>query len=260
MKVVAIIPARYTSKRFPGKVLVPIKGKPMIQWVWERASMSKRISDVYVATDDEKVAETVKSFGGHAIMTSKDHRSGTERVSEASGKIEADIIINLQGDEPFIDPEGLDRVAEPLIMDESLPMSSLKFPITNYSDYMDPNVVKVITDEQENAIYFSRSPIPYFRDCEDELKIWKNGGARPDIIRPVPMKHIGIYGFRKEFLQALSRIPVASLEKAESLEQLRAMSWGFKIKVVTAKKDCVGVDVPEDIKKVEELMEREGQG
>ncbi len=257
MKVVAIIPARYASTRFPGKVLVPINGKPMIQWVWERASMAEKVDEVMVATDDERVAEAVSEFGGRVVMTSDHHQSGTDRVAEAAAKISADVIINLQGDEPLIHPDSLDLVAEPLLMDEDLPMSTLMRPISSRSDYLNPNVVKVVRDEQGNAMYFSRSPLPAYRVSVEVMDSWKKGQGPPKELVPAPMKHVGIYGFNHGFLQALASLPRTPLEKAESLEQLRVLEWGFRIRVVETPHESVGVDVPEDVKKVKALLKKE---
>jgi len=259
-KVVAIIPARYGSTRFPGKVLAEISGKPMIQWVWERAKTATRVTEVVVATDDERVADMVDGFGGHSIMTLPEHESGTERVAEVADKIEADIVINLQGDEPLIHPQSLDLVASPLLEEEITPMSSLKYPIADFADFMNPNVVKVVCDGQENAIYFSRTPIPYYRDGGSLLKKWEKEGERPEELIPVPMKHIGVYAFRADFLQAMARMPKSALETAEALEQLRVLDWGFHIRMVTSPHDSIGVDVLEDVAKVEAIIREEGKG
>ncbi len=258
MKVAAIIPARYASTRFPGKVLTPIAGKPMIQRVWERVSLAERVDEVVVATDDQRVFDAVMYCGGHAVMTSPEHKSGTERCAQASEKLEADVIINVQGDEPIIDPASLDMVAGPLIDSETLPMSSLKHPILGYHEFMDPNVVKVVCDDQDNAVYFSRLPIPYYRESAELLEAWKSGGPPPEKLLPAPMKHIGVYAYRTEFLQAIARLPESWLEAAERLEQLRVLAWGFKICVVTTPEDSVSVDVPEDVERVERLIEKMG--
>ncbi len=250
MKVAAIIPARYGSTRFPGKVLFEIQGKPMIQWVFERAGLCQQVEEVIVATDDERVREVVEGFGGRVMMTSPNHPSGTDRLAEAAEKLTAQIIINIQGDEPLIHPETISLVIDPLLSNEPLSMTSVKIPIENYEDFLNPNVVKTICDEQDMAIYFSRSPLPYYRDSQDLLSQWKKFGRRPPELMPVPMKHIGIYGYRTAFLTAITKLPVTALEQAERLEQLRALSWGFKIKVPTTPHDSIGVDVPEDVEKV----------
>lgn len=254
IRAVAVIPARYASSRFPGKVLAPIEGKPMIQWVWERVSLAAHVHDVVVATDDQRVFEASQSFGAHAMLTSPDHQSGTERCSEVAAKIVADIIINVQGDEPLINPRSVELVAGPLIDNENLGMSTLKYPISSFNDYHNPNIVKVVCDDQENAIYFSRAPIPFYRGQEQLLEKWEKKGKRPAKLEPAPMKHIGIYAYRADFLQAVARMPRSPLESAELLEQLRVLAWGFKIRVVTTPHDSVSVDVPEDMDRIHELI------
>lgn len=258
MKVAAIIPARYSSTRFPGKVLAPIAGKPMIQRVYERTSLARDIDHVLVATDDVRVAEFVKSFGGRTVMTGAEHESGTERVAEAASKIDVDVIVNVQGDEPIIAPESLDLVVRPFAGDDVVAMSSLRRPIEDHDDYTNPNVVKVVCDDQDNAIYFSRSPLPHYREGGDLLDRWRETGERPAELSPAPMKHIGVYAYRSEFLQALAHFPPAELERAERLEQLRVLAWGFSIRMVTTPHDAVSVDVPEDLEKVEAAIRAAG--
>jgi 3-deoxy-manno-octulosonate cytidylyltransferase (CMP-KDO synthetase) len=258
MKVVAVIPARYSSTRFPAKVLTPILGKPMIQRVWERTRMALAIDEVAVATDDARIGDVVAGFGGHVIMTNPDHMSGTERVAEAAGRIEADVIINVQGDEPIINPESLLLVVSPFLQDEVVAMASLRYPIESYDEFLDPNVVKVVCDHLDNAIYFSRLPLPFYRDGEALLQQWRETGVRPAQLNPVPMKHIGVYAYRSEFLQAVARFHRTELENAEKLEQLRVLAWGFKIRMITTPHDAVSVDVPEDVAKVEKIMKEKG--
>ncbi|MFO8056141.1 MAG: 3-deoxy-manno-octulosonate cytidylyltransferase [bacterium] len=258
MKVVAIIPARYSSARFPGKVVTPIAGKPMIQRVWERASQAKGVEEVIVATDDDKVQKAVTGFGGKCIMTSSECRSGTERCAEAADKISADIVINVQGDEPLINPRSLELLISPFREDDRLGMATLRYPIKSYEAFVNPNIVKVICDEQDHALYFSRLSIPYFREKQDLLQEWAETGERPAELLPVPMKHIGVYAYRESFLQALTRLPRTDLEAAELLEQLRVLAWGFKIKVVPTSHDSMGVDIKEDVQKVEETIAKEG--
>lgn len=258
MKVVAIIPARYASVRFPGKVIAPIAGKPMIQRVWERASQAREVSEVIVATDHERVAEVVRRFGGRVIMTSPERASGTERVAEAADKLDADVVINVQGDEPIIAPASLDQVVQPFLEDDNAPVTSLMIPIESCADYLNPNVVKVVFDNMDNAVYFSRSPIPFYRDGAELLKTWEREGQRPAALRPGPRKHIGVYAYRADFLQALVRMPVSELEDAERLEQLRVLAWSFRIKMVTTTHDSVSVDVPADVAKVEAAI-KEGK-
>lgn len=259
MKVVAIIPARYSSARFPGKVVVPIAGKPMIQRVWERTSLAPHVAEVVIATDDERVAKTAAGFGAKVVMTESDHDSGTQRVAEAADKVEADVVINVQGDEPVINPESLELVIQPFIDEDTVSVSSLMHPIASYDDYVNINIVKVVTDQMNGAMYFSRSPLPYYRDCEGLIERWQSEGARPDALKPVPMKHIGVYAYRSEFLQALVRMPRCELETAERLEQLRVLAWSFRITMVCTPHDSIGVDVPADVEKVEAII-REDEG
>lgn len=240
MKKVAVIPARYSSSRFPGKPLVDICGKPMIQWVYERVSKVEEIDQVVVATDDERIYEVVQEFGGCVIMTGE-CSCGTERVYQTCKEIDADVVINVQGDEPLIKIEMIQGLIH-AFEDETVQMVTLKKRITNEEEINNVNVVKVITDNQENAIYFSRYPIPYVRENQ-EIEIYK---------------HIGIYGYRKTFLEKFISLPQGLLERAESLEQLRAIENGYKIKVVTTEFQSVGVDCPEDIEKVLEQIEKEG--
>ncbi len=257
MRVVAIIPARYSSKRFPGKVVVPVAGKPMIQRVWERTGQATLIDEVVVATDDERVQDTVAGFGGKAIITSPEHRSGTERSAAASELLEAEVVVNVQGDEPLINPESLDLVVRPLNEDQSLAMATLKHPLDSYHSFMNQNVVKVVCDEQDNAIYFSRAPLPFFRDNEELMERWQKEGKRPAGLDPVPMKHIGVYAYRRDFLQAIARMPTADIEKAERLEQLRVLAWGFKLRVVSTPHDSISIDVPGDVEKVEAIIAKQ---
>jgi 3-deoxy-manno-octulosonate cytidylyltransferase (CMP-KDO synthetase) len=259
MKVVAVIPARYSSTRFPAKVVFPIAGKPMVQWVYERARKAERVDQVIVATDDERVAAAVAAFGGQAMMTSPDHGSGTERCAEVAGKIDADVIVNVQGDEPLIHPESLNLVVEPLLIEEQVAMASLMHPLASYQSYLSPNVVKVVRDHQDNAIYFSRAPIPCYREGQALLERWEREGRRPPELLPAPMKHLGVYAFRSSFLQAMVCMPRSELEDAEILEQLRVLAWGFKIRMMTTPHDSIGVDVLADAKTVEAIIREQGE-
>ena len=240
-KVIGVIPARYGSSRFPGKVLAEIKGKPMIQWVYEQACQSKLLDRIFVAVDDERVLKCVEGFGGPAVMTSPEHQSGTDRIAEAVKNIDADIVVNIQGDQPLLDSEMIDEAVLPLIEDTAVQMSTIKTKISE-EDYLDPAVVKVVTDENDNALYFSRSLIPYSRD-NTTISVYE---------------HVGLYVYRKEFLFAISKLPPSYLEKIEMLEQLRVMEKGYKIKVIETKsKQAAGVsvDTPEDLAKVEKLIQ-----
>lgn len=241
MNIIAIIPARYNSTRFQGKPLADICGKPMIQWVYERVAAVVEIESVYVATDDIRIFKIVNSFGGKAIMTGE-CSCGTERVYQASENIEADIILNVQGDEPLIKTEMISDLIE-TFNDSDVQMATLKKKIVNLEELDNPNVVKVITDKLGDAIYFSRFAIPYDREKKSKIDRYK---------------HIGIYGYKKSFLEKLCALPRASLEKAESLEQLRAIENGYKIRVKETIYQSIGVDIPYDIVRVEEQMKQEG--
>ena len=241
MKIFAFIPARYQSTRFPGKPLALIAGKPMIQHVYERALLCPELFDVYVATDDERISECVHGFGGKVVMTKKDHQSGTDRINEAAFKTgleKHDIVVNIQGDQPLFDPSVIALLIKPLLEDESIPMSTLKWKITDDNHIRNPNHVKVVTDNQGFAIYFSRCPIPYFR----------NTGSG------TYYKHLGFYGYRMEFLTRFTRLSQGKLESAEKLEQLRALEHDFKIKVMETPFNSVEVDVPEDTEIVEKIL------
>jgi len=242
MKIFAFIPARYQSTRFPGKPLALIAGKPMIQHVYERALLCPELFEVYVATDDERISECVHGFEGKVVMTKKDHQSGTDRISEAAVKTgleKQDIIVNIQGDQPLFDPSVITLLIKPLVEDESIPISTLKWKITDDNHIRNPNHVKVVTDNQGFAIYFSRCPIPYFRDTGSGTYY----------------KHLGFYGYRMDFLTRFTRLSQGKLESAEKLEQLRALEHGFKIKVMETPFNSVEVDVPEDIETVEKILQ-----
>lgn len=241
MKIISIIPARYQSSRFPGKPLVTILGKPMIQWVYEKVSSVSEIADVYVATDDERIFNVVTEFGGKAIMTGE-CACGSDRVYQACEKIDADIILNIQGDEPSIKTEMI-RDLISAFNDSEVEMATLKKEIKPEEDVNNPNMVKVLTNVNDNAMYFSRSAIPYNRDNVEGVKHYK---------------HIGVYGYKKDFLKKFVNMPQSSFEKAESLEQLRALENGYKIRVVETKHQSIGVDLPEHIALVEEELKKEG--
>jgi len=252
-----VIPARWASQRFPGKVLTPIAGKPMVQWVWERAKESRLAEQVIIATDDQRVMESAQGFGADVIMTSSEHNSGTERCGEVANRLNFELIINLQGDEPLISPSAIDQLIYLLQNDDSIHIASLCTEIKSYQDYLSPAVVKVVCDDQDFALYFSRAPIPHYRGGEALLEQWKNQGKRPEKLSPPPYKHLGIYGYRADFLAGFALLPQTLLEQAEKLEQLRALSWGFKIKVLITEYDSIGVDLPEDLGKVQAILESE---
>jgi 3-deoxy-manno-octulosonate cytidylyltransferase (CMP-KDO synthetase) len=242
--VLAVIPARYASVRFPGKPLAPIAGQPMIQHVVERVRQAKTVTRVVVATDDDRIRAAVEGFGGEAAMTRSDHRSGTDRVAEVSAHIPADIYINVQGDEPLIDPGTIDAVVSEMLDDPSIQIATPCIEITESNDIMDPNIVKVVLDFDGNALYFSRAPIPWVRDTNSGVAVshWK---------------HLGLYAFRHEALVEYPTLPPGQLEPIEQLEQLRWLENGFRIRVVETAHDAVSVDVPADVERVEKLL-REG--
>lgn len=235
-KILGVIPARYASVRFPGKVLAPIAGKSMLQHVWERASLARYLTGTIVATDDERVYAAARGFGAQVRMTRTDHASGTDRVAEVASAESAEVVVNIQGDEPLLDPAAIDAAILPLVHDSNVPMATLKKRIEDPNEITDPNVVKVVTNHDGDAIYFSRYPIPYARDL-----------AAPP---PVHYKHIGLYVYRRDFLLAYPSLRVGSLEQAERLEQLRALENGYSIRVVETEYDSLGVDTPEQLARV----------
>ncbi len=241
--VLGVIPARYASTRFPGKPLAKIAGKEMITWVIEGAKTSKLLKDVWVATDDERIAEVSRKAGAKIAMTDSDLPSGTDRIWAAMAKVDCDIVINIQGDEPLVSAEWIDALAEPLIQEPELEMATLAHPIST-EELQSPNAVKVVVDQKGNGLYFSRFPIPYSREAASA-----NG-------LPGALKHIGMYGYRKKFLQQFCAAKQAEIEKAESLEQLRALYLGAKIRVVKVATRSYGVDTPEDIQSVEEFLRK----
>lgn len=244
MKVVAIIPCRYASTRLEGKPLMPILGKPMIQRVWDRAREAAILADVVVATDDERIYGCVEGFGGRVLMTAPTHPSGSDRAAEAAralGLKDEDIVINIQGDQPAFDPRSLSEVVSPLIDDPELVMTTLIYRIIDPAEIKDPNCVKCVFDKDNFALYFSRSLIPFGPPAADSVSF--------DIF-----KHLGIYAFRKHFLERFASLPQGRLESVEKLEQLRAMEHGYRIKVVETRYDSKEVDTPEDIEKIEMVL------
>jgi 3-deoxy-manno-octulosonate cytidylyltransferase (CMP-KDO synthetase) len=242
-----VIPARYASSRFPGKVLVPIpdrSGEPktMLQHVYERVSSARYLTSTIIATDDDRVFQEAKKFGAPVRMTRPDHPSGTDRVAEVASAESAELVVNIQGDEPLIDPAAIDAALLPMLDDSSIPMGTLKKRIEDPHEIDDPNVVKVVTDRAGNALYFSRSTIPHIRQL---------GG-----VRQTPFfKHIGLYVYRRDFLLGYSDLPVGPLEQAERLEQLRALENGHSIRVVETEYESIGVDTPEDLQRIAKLFE-----
>jgi len=242
MKIVVVIPARYASTRLPGKPLVSLGGKTMIERVWARARQAPSVSEVVIATDDERIRTAAEAFGGKVAMTRSDHRSGTERVAEvAAGHPEAEIFVNVQGDEPLIEPGAIEAAAEAIVADDEVNVATLAVPISTPADIMDPNIVKVVLDFDGNALYFSRAPIPWVRDRKGPVHVR-------------PLKHLGIYAFRRAALLEFATFPQGDLERIEQLEQLRWLENGYRIRVAETEYDSVSVDMPEDVTRVEEIL------
>jgi 3-deoxy-manno-octulosonate cytidylyltransferase (CMP-KDO synthetase) len=239
--VLAVIPARFHSTRLPGKILADIGGKPMIEHVYRRATAASNVHGVIVATDDERIAAAVRGFGGVALMTRADHVSGTDRIAEVVSQLLCRAVVNLQGDEPLIEPDAIDAAIEPLLADASVDMSTISRPFESIDEFRSPHVVKVVTDLSGNALYFSRAPIPYSR-------------AHPDGIPAEAHAHVGLYVYRRETLLKLAAAPAAPLELEESLEQLRALALGIRIRVVATRHTAAGVDTPDDLERVRTMM------
>lgn len=251
MKVTILIPARMSATRFPGKPLTPILGKPMIQWVYERCCHTIA-HHVMVATDSAEIFDAVKEFGGEVVMTSGEHPNGTSRIAEIAADLPKGLIINVQGDEPAIDPAHVNEVIHALISDRQLEMATLAVQIKKHKDLFNPNVVKVVLNQKHEAMYFSRSPIPFYKH-EDMKRInWK---ANKDTVH---FQHIGVYGYRSDFLARFVETPLCYLEEIEGLEQLRALYMGSRIHVSIIDKATIGVDTPEDVARVEKFMKKEG--
>src|SRR5581483_7542513 len=234
----------FASTRFPGKVLAPISSKPMLQHVYERVAQARYLTGTIIATDDQRVYEAARLFGARVRMTRPDHISGTDRVAEIASGENAEIIVNIQGDEPLIDPAAIDAAILPLVHDPDLEMATLEKRIEDPREITDPNVVKVVTGRSGNALYFSRSPIPFIREP---------AGSRSE--NGCYYKHIGLYVYRRDFLLGYSALPVGPLEEAERLEQLRALENGHQIRVVETEYESLGVDTPEDLARVAQLFE-----
>ena len=240
MDVVGVIPARFCSSRFEGKVLVDIGGKPMIQHVWEKAKQAKLLDDLIVACDDERIYNAVVGFGGNAVFTAKEHASGSDRITEIVNPLDVKIVVNIQADEPMIQPTMINGVIEELLKDETLVAATIVKKIERAEEIDDPNVVKVVVDRNDFALYFSRSTIPFIRD--------KN-------LQEIPYyKHIGLYAYTKDFLFTYKNLPASKLEELEKLEQLRILENGYRIKVVETTHDTYGVDVPEDLERVRKYL------
>ncbi len=245
MNAVGIIPARYGSVRFEGKLLGDLCGKPVIQHTWENAKKSKSIEDLIIATDDKRIYRTARGFGAKSVYTSQAHKSGSDRLTEVANSIEAKVIVNIQADEPFIHPSMIDDVVFPILKDKNIYMTTLCHKIKDLYEIVDPNVVKVVRDRYGFALYFSRAPIPYALKHETRVTSC--------------YKHIGLYAYTKDFLLTFRSLPQTKLEKNEKLEQLRVIENGYKIKVLETKFDTIGIDTPEDLKKAVEVMKNSEQ-
>jgi 3-deoxy-manno-octulosonate cytidylyltransferase (CMP-KDO synthetase) len=240
-KVLAVIPARQASVRFPGKPLANIAGRPMIQHVVERVRQAALVDRIVVATDEEAIKKVVESFGGEAILTRRDHRTGTDRVAEVAAHVAAEIYVNVQGDEPLVDPRTIDALVSAMNEDPAAQIATPCSGISHPNDIMDPNIVKVVRDFDGNALYFSRAPIPWVRETSE------TGAAQH-------WKHLGLYAFRRDALLEFPTLPPGELERVEQLEQLRWLENGFHIAVIETDYDAVSVDVPADIARVEKLL------
>lgn len=240
-RVVVVIPARFASTRLPGKPLVSLAGKPMVQRVYERAKQAQTVHHVVVATDDQRIIDAVRAFGGEARMTRADHRTGTERIAEVAAHEEGDVFVNVQGDEPLVDPAAIDAAVAALLEEPPAQIATVATPIRHAGDIMDPNVVKTVLDFEGNGLYFSRAPIPWIRDTQHKIhvKYWK---------------HLGLYVFQRDALLEYPTLPQGELEKIEQLEQLRWLENGWKIRVAEVQHDAVSVDVPDDVARVEKLL------
>ena len=243
MDAVGIIPARYGSTRFEGKLLADFCGKPVIQHTWENAKKSNSIGDLIIATDDKRIYNAAKGFGANVVYTSTAHKSGSDRLTEVAASIDAKIVVNIQADEPLLHPSMIDDVVGVILKDNTLVMSTLCHRIKNVAEAQDPNVVKVAFDRNSFALYFSRAPIPYERmGSDDKLQAIEY------------YKHIGIYAYAKDFLFTFKSLPQSRLEKTEKLEQLRVLENGYRIKVIETKFDTIGIDTPEDLEKAIEIV------
>jgi len=261
MNAIGVIPARWASARFEGKVLAELNGKPIIQHVWERACQAKLLEAVIIATDDERVIKAAERFGAKASYTSPKQPSGTDRIAEVVNPIDVKIVVNIQGDEPLIQGKMIDSLIQVLSdNDTDAEMATIVKKVTDKKELFNPNVVKAVIDKHGYALYFSRSPIPYLRDKEPHFSLFQPGGwfsdTRPDLTKiPVTFyKHIGLYAYTKDFLFNYTNLPFSQLEDAEKLEQLRALEHGFRIMTVQTEIDTIGVDTPEDLEKLRKIF------
>jgi 3-deoxy-manno-octulosonate cytidylyltransferase (CMP-KDO synthetase) len=269
VKAVGVIPARYASSRFPGKPLAPLCGRPLVQHVYERARRSTTLSQVLVATDDVRIRDVVLGFGGEVRLTAAHHPSGTDRVAEVAASLSADVVVNIQGDEPLIEPAMIDEAVTPFFMDADLRMGTLCRRLEAEDEWQSPHVVKVVRDCRGFALYFSRAPIPYHRDSRATCNVQGSTFEGPDIgvrtsdterrtlnveRRPLYYKHIGLYVYRRDFLLELAHLAPTPLEETERLEQLRALEYGYPIRVIETKYDSAGVDTPADLVRIEQML------
>jgi 3-deoxy-manno-octulosonate cytidylyltransferase (CMP-KDO synthetase) len=254
LAIVAIIPARFGSTRLPGKPLSDIHGKPLVQHVYERVRRARGLHRVLVATDDERIAAAVRAFGGEAVMTSSRHATGTDRLAEAVAHTDADIVVNVQGDEPLVDPDGIEAVIGPFAGQADVPVSTVSLPLHDVDELLSPHVVKVVTDARGDALYFSRSPIPHVRQPGDVRR-----AAEEAVRQRLARRHVGLYAYRRDALLRFASLAPSPLEAAEGLEQLRALHHGMKIRVVEMEGEGgVAVDTPEDLERVRDLLRPAG--
>lgn len=239
MKVIGVIPARYGSTRFPGKALALLQGKPLVQWVWEKACRAKTLSRVIIATDDVRIKKSAEQFGAEVVMTKKNHPSGTDRIAEVVKNLTCDLVVNIQGDEPFLQPALIDQAVKALAERSEFHMSTLCQVLKEKQEIDSPHLVKVVFGKKNQALYFSRCPIPFDRDQEKEVSYYQ---------------HIGLYVYRKKVLLELVKLPISSLEKSEKLEQLRALENGYHILVKKVSYPGIGIDTPQDLEKAKRLL------
>jgi 3-deoxy-manno-octulosonate cytidylyltransferase (CMP-KDO synthetase) len=239
VKSLIVIPARWGATRFPGKSLAPIQGRPMLQWVWEAACRSRLTEQVIIATDDDRIADVAATFGADVVMTKKSHRSGTDRMAEVADKIPAQLYINVQGDEPLLSRDALDDLIRAMMENPRTPIGTLAHRIEKEEEWRSPEVVKVVCDRRNEALYFSRSPLPFQRNFDPKMRL---------------LRHVGIYAFRARALATFVSLKPSALELAESLEQLRALENGLAIQVIETKYRCLGVDTPADLARVEAAL------
>ena len=242
MKSIIVIPARYGSTRFPGKSLARLMGRPMIQWVWEAASRSRLCEQVIVATDDDRIADVAAKFGADVMMTKKSHGSGTDRIAEVADKISAQLYVNVQGDEPLLSPGAVDDLIRGMAESPRMSIGTLAHRIEKRAEWLSPEVVKVVCNRHNEALYFSRSPLPFMRAWDSRAKL---------------LRHVGIYAYRAAALATFVSLKASALEVAESLEQLRALEHGMTIQVIETKYRCLGVDTPADLARVESALRRQ---